>query len=74
MKKLYKSNTNIVLSGVIGGVGEYYLLDPVLLRLGYLLLTVVTGVFPCIIAYIIASIIVPQKPKEFIETKIEEKM
>ena len=63
MKKLYKSEDNKVFSGVIGGIGEYYDTDPVLLRLVYILITVLTGVFPCIVGYVIASIIVPDKPR-----------
>lgn len=63
MKKLYKSDTNKTVSGVLGGLGEYYDIDPTLLRLGFIVLTIVTGIFPCIIAYIIAAIIVPDKPQ-----------
>lgn len=63
MKKLYKSDTNKSCSGVIGGIGEYYDIDPVLLRLIFVLIVMVTGVFPGIIAYIIAMFIVPKKPK-----------
>jgi phage shock protein C len=63
-KRLYKSETNKVWCGVIGGVGEYFEIDPVLLRLGYILLTVSTGVFPGILGYIIACMIVPNKPAE----------
>ncbi len=62
MKKLYKSNTNFVLSGVLGGLGEYYDIDPTLLRLGFIVLVLITGGFPGIVAYIIAAIIVPIKP------------
>ncbi len=61
MKTLYKSNTNFVLSGVLGGLGEYYNVDPTILRLGYVVFTIMTGVFPAIIGYIIAAIIVPTK-------------
>lgn len=63
MKRLYKSDTNKSCSGVIGGIGEYYDIDPVLLRLIFVLIVMVTGVFPGIIAYIIAMFIVPKKPK-----------
>jgi phage shock protein C len=63
MKKIYKSDTNKVISGVIGGVGEYYNTDPVLLRLAYLLILVVTGVFPGLIAYLVATLIVPEHPR-----------
>ncbi|HEY0220900.1 MAG TPA: PspC domain-containing protein [Candidatus Paceibacterota bacterium] len=84
-KKLYRSETNKVFAGIIGGVGEYFDLDPTLLRLGYILIAIMTGIFPAIIAYIIAILIVPNKfhssvehtsshhtpPKE--EPKTEEK-
>ena len=61
-KRLYKSDTDKVFSGVIGGVAEYFDMDPTLIRLAYVLITVMTGVFPAIIGYIVASIIVPRKP------------
>ena len=62
MKLLYRSNTNKVVCGVLGGLGEYFDVDPVILRLGYVLLMMVTVFFPCLIAYAIAILIVPQKP------------
>ncbi|HEY4502924.1 MAG TPA: PspC domain-containing protein [Candidatus Paceibacterota bacterium] len=62
-KRLYKSETNKVFFGVIGGIGEYFDIDPTLLRLGYLLLAVLTAVFPAIVCYFVAAIIVPNKPK-----------
>ncbi len=61
MKRLYKSNTNKVVSGVLGGVGEYYDIDPTLLRLAFLVLSIMTAFVPAIIGYIIASIIVPKR-------------
>ncbi len=62
MKKLYKSDSDRVFAGVIGGLGEYFDIDPVILRLGFLIIVIVTGVFPAIIAYIIGALIVPKKP------------
>lgn len=61
-KRLYKSNTNKVLAGVIGGIGEYFDIDPTLLRLAYLIIAIMTAVFPAIVAYIIACLIVPTRP------------
>lgn len=61
-KLLYKSRENKKVFGVIGGLGEYFDVDPVILRLGYLVIVIATGVIPGIIAYIIAGIIVPDKP------------
>jgi phage shock protein C len=73
MKKLYKSENDKVLSGVIGGIGEYYDTDPTLLRLVFILVTILTGIFPFIIGYIIAAIIVPDKPRVYSVPPIESK-
>lgn len=63
-KRLYKSNTNKVVAGVIGGVGEYFDIDPTLLRLAYILIAIVTAIFPAIVGYFIACLVVPAKPIE----------
>lgn len=64
MKKLYKSKQNKVFGGVIGGIGEYFNVDPVILRLLWTAIVIFTGFFPGLIVYIIAISIVPEKPKE----------
>lgn len=48
--------------GVMGGVGEYFVIDPNLIRLGYLIILLVTGVLPGLIAYFIAALIIPEAP------------
>lgn len=62
-KKLYKSEDDKVFAGVIGGIAEYFDMDATILRLVYILLAVVTALVPAILGYIIAALIVPQKPK-----------
>jgi len=62
MKKLYRSNTNKVFAGIIGGIGEYFDVDPVLLRILWLLILAATGLIPGLIVYLIAIFIVPKKP------------
>ena len=62
-KRLYKSETNKIFAGVIGGVGEYFDVDPTILRLGFLLIAAMSAFFPSIVAYIIACFIVPKAPK-----------
>ena len=59
IKHLYKSSHNRMWSGVIGGIGEYFDVDPTILRLGWILIVVFTGFVPGLIAYLIASVIVP---------------
>ncbi|MEA3399124.1 MAG: PspC domain-containing protein [Patescibacteria group bacterium] len=66
-KKLYRSSENKVLSGVLGGVGEYFAIDPVVFRVIYLCFTVFTGFMPGVFAYILMAIIIPRKPIVFHE-------
>lgn len=58
-KRLYKSNENKMLCGVCGGIGEYFDIDPTLIRLAWMLLGIIGG--SGIIAYIIAAIIIPRR-------------
>ena len=62
-KRLYKSEEDKVFAGVIGGVAEYFDMDPTILRLLYILIAVMTGLVPAVLGYIIAALIVPHKPK-----------
>jgi phage shock protein C len=64
MKHLYRSSTNKALAGICGGLGEYWDIDPVVLRLLWVLVTVFTGFAPGIIAYILAAFVIPVKPVE----------
>lgn len=59
-KRLYRSTTNKVIGGVCGGLGEYFEIDPVLVRVITVLLFFATGFG--ILAYIIAWIIIPRRP------------
>lgn len=76
MKKLHRSETNKVVSGVLGGFGEYFDIDPVLLRVVFILFVLVTGFFPGVFAYIISLFIIPKAPSksqtEPINVKTEE--
>ena len=61
VKRLYRSKKNRVFAGICGGVGEYFNVDPVLIRLIWVLVVIFTGFFPGVLAYIIAIFIVPEK-------------
>lgn len=62
MKKLYRSRTNRKLSGLCGGLGDYFKIDPTFIRLIVLFLCFFTVFFPVLIAYFIAVLIVPLEP------------
>ncbi len=57
MKHLYRSQDNRILAGVCGGLGEYFSIDPVLVRLGWILLTLVWGIG--LVLYVVAWFIIP---------------
>ncbi len=61
-KKLYRSKTNSMIAGVCGGLGEYFHVDPTLIRLFALFFIICTGLFPGVLAYIVAAIIIPKHP------------
>jgi phage shock protein C len=60
-KKLYRSRTNRVIAGVCGGLGEYFDIDPVIVRLIALVVSF-SGIG--IVAYLIAWLVIPLKPTE----------
>ena len=57
MKQLYKSRTNKKVAGVCGGIGEYFDIDPTLVRVGVVALSFLAG--GGLMVYIIAAIIMP---------------
>ncbi len=61
MKKLYRSEKNKIFAGVIGGLGEYFNIDPVVLRVLWVLMVVFTGIIPGVVVYIIAAMLIPDK-------------
>ncbi len=58
-KQIYRSSHNSVIGGVCGGLGEYFNIDPVIIRIIWLLL-LFSGVG--FFAYLIAWVIIPRKP------------
>ncbi len=61
MKRLYRSRTKRIIAGVCGGIAEYFNIDTTIVRLLWLLLTVVSG-GTGLVAYIIAWVIIPEEP------------
>ena len=58
MKKLYRNETDCKIAGICSGIGDYFEIDPVIIRLAFLLaLFLGAG----LIVYIIGWIIIPLK-------------
>ena len=56
-KKLYRNTENKMLAGVCSGIADYFDIDPTLVRLGWVLFSLLGG--SGLLAYIIAAIIIP---------------
>ena len=61
MKRLYKNRNSRVASGIFGGLGEWMEVNPGILRLGYVVLALLTGILPAIFLYAIAHFLIPEK-------------
>lgn len=53
MRIVLRSKLNRVIAGVCGGLAESYNTDPLLIRLGFVFLGIITGVAPLLIVYVI---------------------
>ena len=59
-KRLYRSETNQMLCGVCAGIAEYFGIDPTLVRLAWVLFSLLGG--SGVLGYIIAAIVIPEYP------------
>ncbi len=58
-KKLYRSRKDKMIGGVAGGLGDYFEVDPTLVRILFIVATVLGG--SGILAYIILWIVIPEE-------------
>jgi phage shock protein C len=58
MKKLLRSS-NRILGGVCGGIAEYFDVDPTVIRVVYLILSLFSAGFPGLLLYIILMVLIP---------------
>ncbi|MDV3427867.1 MAG: PspC domain-containing protein [Bacillota bacterium] len=59
-KRLYKSRNDRKISGVCGGIAEYFDIDPTIVRIAWVLFSLAYG--SGIIAYIIFALVMPEEP------------
>lgn len=70
-KRLFRSRKDTFLSGVCGGIADYFNFDVSLVRIGWVIATLATGGLG-LIAYIIAAVVVPLEPTGGIEDMYTE--
>ena len=61
-KQLTRSRTNRVVAGLCAGLGTYFGIDPVLVRLLFVLGFFIGGHFGIVLLYIIMALVIPEEP------------
>lgn len=62
VKRLYRSKKDRIIAGVCGGIGEYFRVDPTLIRLLWVVLILAQGIG--VLSYVIFWLIVPENPEQ----------
>jgi phage shock protein PspC (stress-responsive transcriptional regulator) len=60
---LHRSRKHKLIAGVCGGLAEWLGWDPTLVRVAYVLVSVLSAAFPGIIAYVVLWILMPKVPE-----------
>jgi len=61
MKRLYRSRDDRIIAGVAGGIGQYFGIDPTLVRLAFVAFTLAGG-GSGLLAYLILAVLMPLEP------------
>lgn len=64
-ERLYRTVDDRVLAGVCGGLAVRFALDPSLVRVGFAVIALLTGIFPLLVVYVIMAAVVPEEPTGF---------
>ncbi len=62
-KKLIRLRADRKIAGVCAGMGHYLDLDVTLVRLVWALITIMSGIFPGVVVYVLAWIVIPEAPE-----------
>jgi phage shock protein PspC (stress-responsive transcriptional regulator) len=61
-RRLYRSRSDRKVAGVLGGIAQYFDMDPTLVRLAFVVFALVVDAGGALLAYIVAAIIMPEEP------------
>jgi phage shock protein C len=61
---LYRSRRHKMIGGVCGGIAEWLGWDPTVVRILYVVVSIVSVAFPGILCYLLLWIIMPKAPRE----------
>lgn len=59
-RPLRRSRANRQIAGVVGGLAEYFRADPTLLRVIYVVGSIVSAAFPGLLVYLLLWLLIPE--------------
>jgi len=59
-KPLRRSRSNRMIAGVVGGLAEYWSLNPTLARVIFVVVSILSAAFPGIVVYAVLWLIIPE--------------
>jgi phage shock protein C len=59
-RQLRRSRTNRQIAGVVGGLAEYFRVDPTLLRVIYVVVSIISAAFPGLLVYVLLWLLIPE--------------
>lgn len=62
IRRLYRSRDDRWIAGVCGGIAEYSRIDPTVVRLALVAVSMFTALLPGILAYLAAWVVMPEEP------------
>ena len=74
MKKLYRVDEGKKIAGICAGIAEIYNFDVTLVRLAFVFATILTGIWPGIVTYLVAWYLIPLKVEITTTTDTTPKM
>lgn len=60
VRRLYRSRSNRIVAGVLGGLAEYFKLDPTLVRVVFVVVSFLSAAFPGLIVYAVLWAVMPE--------------
>lgn len=70
-KRLERDKEKAVVSGVLAGLSNYFGQDPLLFRIIAITFLILTGVFPGVLIYLMAVLMIPKKVEHGAEVEYE---
>lgn len=71
-KKLYRLQSSKMIGGVCAGIAQYFDLDVSLIRLLFVGIALITALFPMLLFYIIAWIIIPTEEEVIKKDRVKK--